>query len=407
MTEQLVAAPAFPALITDVDDWLADQALGIPDIERIIVGCCERLTAVGIPLWRAHVTASTLHPLFQATGGTWLRGANEFEVEWYAFETDGETNAVWQESPLSYMMERRLPFLRRRLTGEDALLDFPVLEEFRDQGATDWLAYLVAFDGVGDAGMIGTWATDRPGGFSDSQLAALGHVQRPLSVAIKMAMKQQIADNVATTYLGPVAGQRVLSGQIRRGDGDTIPAVVWYSDLRGSTAMAEVLGRDQYTAILNCYFGCVGGAVLDAGGEILDFIGDAILAIFPIEKRGVTRARAARRALKAVRDADKRLAKTNAERLKDSLPELRYGLGLHIGDVMFGNIGTPERLSFSVIGSSVNEVARLQDLTKELSRPVLATDTFAEAAPGDWTDLGEHSLRGVARPLKVFAPAGG
>lgn len=406
MTEQLYAAPGFPALITDVDDWLADQSLGTPDIRGIVEGVCERLAAVGIPLWRAHVTASTLHPLFQATGGTWKRG-EDFQLEWYAFQTDGETNAQWLASPLRYLMERRLPFLRRRLTGDEALLDFPVLEEFRDQGATDWLAYLVAFDGVGDAGMIGTWATDRPDGFSDAQIAALMHVQRPLSVAVKMAMRQQIADNVANTYLGPVAGRRVLAGQIRRGDGDTIPAVVWYSDLRGSTAMAEALGREQYTAILNCYFECMGGAVIDAGGEILDFIGDAILAIFPIEKRGVTRARAARRALKAAHDADKRLAHTNAARVEEGLPALSYGLALHVGDVMFGNIGTPERLTFSVIGSSVNEVARLQDLTKDLGRPVLASRAFADAAPGAWADLGEHPLRGVARPLHVFAPAEG
>ncbi len=404
MSEQLIAAPGFPVLITDVDDWLADQALGDPDISTIIENCCERLSAVGIPLWRAHVTTTTLHPLFQATGGTWKRG-EKFQFEWYAFQTDDETNALWQESPLRYIMERRIPFLRRRLTGDDALLDFPVLEEFRDAGATDWLAYLVPFDQRAEAGMIGTWATDRPNGFSDAQIAALMHVQRPLSVAIKMAMTQQIADNVANTYLGRVAGRRVLSGQIRRGDGDTIPAVIWYSDMRGSTAMADALGREAYTAILNCYFEATGGAVIDAGGEILDFIGDAILAIFPIEKRGVTRSRAARRALKAAREADRRLALANRARIEEGQPALSYGLALHTGDVMFGNIGTPERLTFSVIGSSVNEVARLQDLTKELGHPVLASDAFAAAAPGDWTDLGEHALRGVARPLKVFAPA--
>jgi adenylate cyclase len=214
-----------------------------------------------------------------------------------------------------------------------------------------------------------------------------------------------VAENVVETYLGRGAGERVLGGQIRRGDGETIPAVIWYSDLRGSTAMAEKLSRETYTEVLNCYFGCVGGAILDGGGEILNFIGDAVLAIFPVDGEAAHRNEACARALAAAHEAQRRLDKTNAERATRAMPQLAYGLALHVGDVMFGNIGTPERLSFSVIGPSVNQVARLEALTKEIGRPIVASRAFVESCPGGgWESMGKHQVQGIAAPIEVLAP---
>jgi adenylate cyclase len=203
----------------------------------------------------------------------------------------------------------------------------------------------------------------------------------------------------------PVA--RVLAGQIQRGDGETIHAVIWYSDLRGSTPMADALPRDDYIRTLNDYFECAGGAVLAHDGEILAFIGDAVLAIFPVDETPEATTRACERALAACREAQSRLAAVNLRRREAGEDQLKFGLALHLGDVLFGNIGLPERVSFSVIGSTVNEVARLEALTKELGRQVLATGAFAGHTSIVWDNLGRHQLRGVGAPLEVLSPAEG
>lgn len=301
------------------------------------------------------------------------------------------------------MVRQQQPLLRRRLTGEEALVDFPVLAELRDAGATDYLAYLIYFGGGPRDGIAGSWATDRPTGFSDRDIQSLLRVQRRFGVAAKMRIREKIAENVVHTYLGRNAGRRVLRGQIQRGDGETLRAAIWYSDLRGSTRMADALPRDDYIRTLNGYFECAGGAVVAQDGEVLSFIGDAILAIFPID--GDTAGEACSRALAAARKAQARLEVLNESRRAAGLEPLSFGLGLHLGDVLFGNVGLPERVSFSVIGATVNEVARLEALTKELGHPVLATAAFAQQTAIAWRELGPFELRGVGAPIEVLAPA--
>ena len=383
------------------------QALEETDFESIYEGCCERALAAGIPLWRGHISYSVLHPLYSGMGMTWLRHRG-VEIESYE-RIGGPQPERFLASPLYHLIESRIPFLRRHLVGREALLDFTVLTEFRDMGATDYLAFTVAFGSGKLDGMVGSWMTDRSSGFSDQDIQALLRLQRRLGVACKMRVRDQIARNVVMTYLGPDAGQRVLSGQIKRGEGETIRAVIWYSDLRDSTQMADALSQDDYIRVLNDYFESAGGAVLAHGGDILNFIGDAVLAIFPIRKGQATAKQACKRALAASRDAQLRLAATNAKREELGAGPLSFGLGLHLGEVLFGNIGVPERVSFSVIGPTVNEVARLESLTKELGHPVLATESFARHVPAKWIRLGRHKLRGVGEPIEVCAPtaAGG
>jgi len=214
-------------------------------------------------------------------------------------------------------------------------------------------------------------------------------------------IKQQIAHTVLATYLGMDAGRQVLEGQIRRGDGEMLHAVIWYSDLRDSTRLADSLAADEYLKTVNSYFECTAGAVLANGGEVLRFIGDAVLAIFPIRDGGSKSA--CELAMAAARDADARLAAVNRERANRNLEALDYGLGLHVGDVMFGNIGVPERLEFSVIGPAANEVARIESLTKTLGRRTLASAEFSRGVPGSWESTGEHALKGVGEPLEVMA----
>jgi len=395
-------APAERAnvLIDQITDWLMGEALGEPDIDSLIEGTAGRVEAAGIPINRLNVAFTILHPLYRAFNITWRRGA-ALEVTQLVRNQEADTLA-WQQSPLNHMIQRQLTTLRRRLTGPGATLDFPLLTELSAQGSTDYFAFAIPFGRTTTDGLVGSWVTDRKRGFLDEDLRALTRIQRRLAVALRMTIRRQVAENVVATYLGRGAGQRVLAGQIRRGDGETIPAVVWYSDLRGSTAMAESLDRDAYTTVLNCYFGCIGGAVMEAGGEILDFIGDAVLAIFPVDGTGAGDACA--RALAAAHEAQRRLDGTNLERAGGGMPQLSYGLGLHLGEVMFGNIGTPERLSFSVIGPSVNQVARLEALTKAVGRPVVASRAFIGECPGDWEPLGRHAVQGIAEPIEVFAP---
>lgn len=399
MNEPLPEVLPLPPLVADVAEWLSEKALGEFEHVSLLEEFCHRVAAIGVPLERGHISFRTLHPLFEAMACTWWRGIG-CETEDLTHQEIGQERSRWTESPLRSLIDTRVPMMRRRLTGPDALLDYPVLEEFRDKGITDWIGFVIAFDEAGHDGMVSSWATKRTDGFSDTQLAALKFLQRPFAVAIKIAAQEAIAGNVVQTYLGAVAGKRVLDGQIKRGDGETIPAVIWYSDLRGSTQMAEQLGRDGYTAVLNAYFEAMGGAISDAGGEILDFIGDAVLAIFPI---GDTDARTAcERALAAARDAEKMLAETNRQRDSQGEAPLAFGLALHRGEVMFGNIGTADRLAFSVIGSSVNEVARLQDMTKELGAHMLVSGAFADTLDLPWRKLGEHNLTGVSQPMRIL-----
>ena len=392
-------------LIGQVADWLMSQALEDSDFETLFGGCCERMRAAGVPLWRGHIAFRILHPMYDAMGLTWQSGKG-VTTDRFAHREGDQYAGPFKLSPLYYLMEHDVPFLRRRLTGRDALLDFPVLDELREQGATDYYAFILSFSGDELDGLVGSWATDKRRGFSDSDIRALQRIQRRLGVACKMRIKDDIARSVVTTYLGPDAGLRVLDGQIRRGDGESIRAVIWYSDLRNSTSMADRLPQDEYIRALNDYFECAAGAVLRQGGQILNFIGDAVLAIFPL-RRGMTARRACRRALLASAEAGTAMAALNERRRADGREPLSYGLALHLGDVLFGNIGVPERISFSVIGSTVNEVARLEALTKKLKRTVVASESFVAETDAAWDDLGRHRVKGVKAPMRVFGLADG
>ena len=397
VTDQSTSEPDI--LVEQVAAWLMAEALRDTTVATLFEGCCNRLYAAGVALLRAHISYRTLHPLYGGIGMTWWRD-RALEVD--SFLRTDEMPDRWVKSPYFYMIERRVPTLRRRLSGDQAQIDFPILEELQSQGATDYLADIVAFDDAGEDGIIGSWVTDRDGGFTDREIDALQRIRQYLAVAIKLQTREDIARNVMTTYLGPVAGLRVLEGQIQRGDGEVIRAAIWYSDLRGSTEMAERLSQDDYINVLNQFFDSAGGAVVNAGGEILGFLGDAVLAIFPIAEDETSPQAACRRAVEASKDAHARLDAINIE--ADRRPALQFGLGLHFGNVVFGNIGVPERLSFSVIGSVVNEVARIEAMTKELDQPVLASGQFVEAAGAQWHSLGEHVLRGVSERFEIFAP---
>jgi adenylate cyclase len=203
------------------------------------------------------------------------------------------------------------------------------------------------------------------------------------------------AQNILNAYLGPTAGAKVLAGQIKRGDGQDIDAVIWFCDLRDSTPLADSMGRREFLALLNEYFECVLGPVLESGGEVLRFIGDAALAIFPVDGKP---AEACAKALAAAREALGRMEKLNKNRTRP----LRFGIGLHLGELTFGNIGTPSRIEFTVIGAAANEAARIEGLCKTLGVDLVVSERVARLLPGAWKSLGSHTLRGVGDKMELF-----
>ncbi len=396
------------AQVTAINEWLIDQALGEPDIVVMFEALCNRINEIGLPLCRARLTWPTLHPLFKAETILWTRGGS---TEFEQFLHQENVSEEWIRSPMKYMIENELTLLRRRLDGPSPLFDFPVLTEVAQQGVTDYLAMITSLsltktaDDTPSLGIIGTWATDKPGGFSDDELTALQRIQRRFAVACKTVIQARIARNISETYLGREAGSRVLSGSIRRGDGNETRAVVWYNDMRNSTALADTMPGRDFIELLNEYFDCTATPIIEAGGEVLDFIGDGVLAIFPYqdvdEQKGAVRS--AMTALQSVLSARDRLNEARRER---GLFPIRFGIGLNTGTVMFGNIGISRRLTFSVIGPTVNEVSRIEALTKATGVDALVTQEIAALHPEYWMTIGHQRLSGVSEQVELFTLAG-
>src|SRR3984957_18045300 len=374
-------------------EWLADEALHESEPATLYSELCQRLRAVGIPLMRGQVAFRVLHPLYDASTLTWT-GKQGVVVELFRPEQSGQGQFL--HSPMGHALTHRLPVFRRRLTGATALLDFEVLEEFRALGGTDYLIFLVRFESAGQNGVICSWLGDRAAGFTDDEIAQIQRVTRELGIALKSRIERSVAQNIAHAYLGKRAGQAVLSGLIRRGEGEKITAALWYSDLSRSTALADRLSPEDFLDLLGLYFEMTAAAVLEHGGEVVSLIGDAVLGLFRVE--GSTE-EACARALAPAHEARRRLGaslKTTTE------PVLDFGISLHLGQVIYGNVGVPERLQFTVVGAAVNEVVRVQDLTKQLGCPLLGTATFADAAAGPWRPLGAHLLRGFEAPMLIL-----
>jgi len=392
-------------LISGVADWIMEAALANTPIDRLLGGACARLLGAGVPIARAHMSYRTLHPSIESESLVWT---SEGTVQSMEHLHGAGTSEVWMRSPFHFMIEQELPVLRRRLTGPAAIHDFAVLDDLKAQGMTDYLAMMTRFDDDGGdgvaRGIVTSWATARPNGYVDSDIQALLRVKQRLGVAAKLSIKTQIAKNVVTTYLGGRAGEEVLSGRIQRGDGHSIHAVVYYSDLRNSSALADSMSSTRYIALLNGYFECAAGAVIEAGGEVLNYIGDGVLAIFPIGATSGDDAAAA--ALSAALEARRRLKDVNANLHAIGAEPLEFGIGLHAGDVVFGNIGAGARLAFTTIGAAVNEVARLETLTKTLPSPVLMSGEFRATLEPKLAEtlrpFGFRKLRGIGAPLDIY-----
>ena len=380
-----------------IADWLVARGLDDVDPATLLEECCARLQDAGLPVIRANLGFDILHPTIAFTSHTWWRGRG---LETTHGMRAGLDTGEWLNSPYYRLVQSDARTLRVPIPHDGTPAPFPVIEELRAAGATDYFAYQVLFDGKGQSGIIASFATDRPGGFAGADIGALEYLRPLLGLACKAAIKEQVARNVLSAYLGTEAGVRVLHGQIQHGDYEAIHTVIWYSDMRDSTGLADTISPSEFLGMLDSYFECTAGAVLAEGGEVLLLIGDAVLAIFPIGAR--TEEQACEAALRAARAAEQRLQQVNATRAEHGQPRLDFGVALHVGDLMYGNIGVPERLQLTVVGPTANEVARLEALTKRMGRRVLVSSRFAGNLARPWESLGTHELRGVGALQEVF-----
>jgi adenylate cyclase len=375
--------------------WFVTEAYRIADTGQLIAAAGEQLVAAGIPLYRLAYFQLTLHPEFAGKAYTWRRG--------YGVEVSEATHGLMERSeyldnPLPPVFEQRRT-VRVRL--EAAEPQAPILKQLKQDGATDYVALPLLFTtGHVDALSV---VSDRPGGFSAIDLDRMFQLQFAFTRIVETHSLRDLSVNLLDAYVGRAAGQRILAGEVKRGDGQTIEAVLWYCDLRGFTRASDRLPRDAIIGLLNDYFSIMGGAVTNAGGEILKFMGDGMLAMLPIAspaERSATAARATEAAVAAFR----MIAALNLMRTTVDEPAVRFGLALHVGEVMFGNIGASARLDFTVIGPAVNHAARLEKLCGQLDRPIVVSQALAALLPErDVVLLGHHLLKDIDEPQPVYS----
>jgi adenylate cyclase len=384
-----------PAPLAGVLEWFLSDACRSLSIEATLGAIADLLCGQGFPVWRISTSLFTSHPEIHARELVWTRGAGLRSREMPYGVLD---SPAFQASPIAAVFggESRI---RCRLWIDEERRRFPVLDELARAGATDYIINGVRFSD-GRINCI-TIASDRAEGFSDAECEALRQILPLASMRLELESHRFAMQSLLAVYLGSNAATRVATGAFRRGSGEKIEAAVWFSDLRGFTALGDTRSPEEVVATLDAHFERIGGAVEAEGGEILKFIGDAVLAIFPCRDGGPQAAceRAARAAEACQRAMD-------AERAAGT-PMLEVGIALHLGEVMYGNIGTQNRLDFTVIGAAVNVASRVEGMCKTLGQRVLLTGEVAQhlqAAP--LTPLGEYTLRGVSAPVSLYAPAG-
>ena len=403
------------AILAELPSWLAQAGLAGDSETAIVNGFCERCVAGGIPLGRVHLFIDTLHPVHEGRLFRWGHdAATESALTEYgrtnfaalaatgADAADVEAAKRWKLSPFYRMLKTGDSLLRRRLTAETET-EFNVMAELRAAGVTDYLAVINRFAAEGSIGemdcVYSSWTTRHADGFADRHIAALQRLTPFLALAIKSVALARMAGTLMQTYLGRDPAQRVLSGRIMRGIADRIDAAIWFSDLRGFTRITDT-APEQVIPLLNDYADAVVSAIDEHGGDVLKLIGDGTLAIFAAGDR----ARATSAALSAARAAQQGVTALNERRKAKNLPVTDMYIGLHVGDVFYGNVGSRERLDFTVIGPAVNEASRIAAMCRSVEQPVLVSDAFA--AVGDnrkrLVSVGRYALRGLSRPQELF-----
>jgi adenylate cyclase len=394
------------SLRLDLMNWLVGQSLtGLPEND-ILRGFCERCRAAGIELSRGLTFIDTLHPIFEGRGFRWAdRPTNERDSFEYGSSNEGEAAQNWRRSTFHYMLEMGHDEFAIDLT-DCAHLDFAMIHDLAQKGHKHFVAFVHRFGEAGSLGQMDCfysyWLTRREGGFTEMQMAALRDLVPLLALAIKSAQQVDIVRTLGRVYLGRDASAKVLSGRISRGITDWINAVLWFSDLRGSTAISESISPDEIIPLLNDYAEASIEAIHEAGGDVLKLIGDGVLAIFT----GEDMAEARRAALRAEHRFRLNLSALNARRAQEARPVTSAYVGLHVGEVFYGNIGSEDRLDFTVVGPAVNEVSRIASMCSSVDRELLASAEFCDGLDGDarryLVSTGRYALRGIGRAQDLY-----
>ena len=388
----------------ELSRWITEAGLaGRSEIE-MLDGFCQRLQAAGLPLAFAVVVADTLHPVHEGHAIRWYRDKPETTIVEYGPSNEGQAAESWRRSIFYRMFSTDEPFMRRRLTAE-AEAEFPGLKSNREEGMTDYVAIMNRFAAEGIIGELDciftAWTTDKPEGFSDADLADLQRLAPYLAIAVKCATLAGIAQTLVQTYLGRDAGRLVLAGRIGRGVSERIDAVLWFSDLRGYTRISDTAEPEQIIPLLNDYAEAIISAVTDQGGDVLKLIGDGVLAIF----RAGERQQACASAIAAAGAARAAILALNETRAAENLPTTHMYLGLHVGEVFFGNIGSKNRLDFTVVGPAVNEVSRIAALCRSVEQKLLISSAFGAAlgvSGPRLVSVGRYALRGVSQAQDLY-----
>lgn len=392
------------AALLELDAWITKAGLEGRSETAMLTEFCKRAQTAGIPLGGAVVVIDTLHPIHEGHAVRWWRSQGEASLFTYGRTNEGELAESYRRSTFYRLFTSGEPMLRLRITDE-AVATYSTLPREREMGMTDFVAFLNRFAAEGIIGemdcIYSHWATDRPEGFEERHIAALARLMPSLALATKCASLARIASTLVETYLGRDAGRLVLSGRIARGVADRIDTVLWFSDLRGYTKITDTAAPEQIIPLLNDYADAIVSAIHEQGGDVLKLIGDGVLAFFRAEDRG----QGCRAAIHAATAAARHIAALNERRAAESLPTTQIYLGLHVGEVFFGNIGSEDRLDFTVVGPAVNEVSRIAAMCRSVDQPVLVSSAFA-AALGDagprLVSVGRYALRGVGRSQELF-----
>jgi adenylate cyclase len=386
----------------ELTGWITEAGLAGQSETATLTGFCERALAFGLPLARVNVVIDTLHPIYEGRAFTWTQKRKETRLT--EFGRSDESSDVWERSPFYRLELTGESFLRRRLNAETEG-EFSIFADLRAEGMTEYLAITNRFAAEGIIGdmdcVYSSWATDAPQGFRDSEVADLFQLVPMVALTLKSASLTRIAGTLVETYLGRDAGRKVLGGRIARGVADRIEAVLWFSDLRNYTRISDSADPEQIIPLLNEYADAILSAIHEHEGDVLKLIGDGTLAIFT----AADRATACHAALTAALEARRAVAVVNQRRMAASLPTTDMYLGLHVGEVYYGNIGSEERLDFTVVGPAVNEVSRIASMCRSLDQPVLTSSAFASAIGEPkrlLVSVGRYALRGVERPQSLF-----
>ncbi|WP_426123808.1 adenylate/guanylate cyclase domain-containing protein [Pararhizobium sp. PWRC1-1] len=382
---------------SSIIEWLMTETRDERFIDNIFIDMCDRLNQVGIPVSRGTLHFRILHPQWLGARILWQRGMKEADIQTFGFGI--EDSDRYRNSPVNEL-HSGAKMVRQRLepAASANAPPYPLYDELRTEGHTDYIAWPLEHT-LGKHHII-TFGSDRPGGFSDEDVAALANLLPAFALVSEIRLKNRLARTLLETYVGPHASEQILAGATTRGSGVTVGAAILICDLRDFTGISDMWPRDDVIELLNGYFDAMAEPIERHGGEILKFMGDGLLAIFPLSST-----HACGDLLAAIREAQTAMAALNEENVQKGHQPLGYGIGVHVGDVMYGNIGSRSRLDFTVIGPTVNIASRLESLTKEIKRPVLLSQAFVEMA-GCQTkleNLGSHMLRGLSEPIGVFA----